>query len=51
MSKDRTAEKIRAEKARLARNAYAKKWRDNNKDKVKQYQEAYFVKLADRLGL
>lgn len=51
MDKGKTTEKSKAERARKARNAYAKAWRDKNKDKLKQYQETYFAKLADKLGL
>lgn len=39
------------EKIKKARNAYAKVWRDKNKDKIKMYQNNYFIKLADKLGL
>lgn len=42
---------IDQEKIRKGRNAYAKAWRDKNKDKIKKYQDNYFKKLADKLGL
>lgn len=35
-----------AEKAREARNAYAKNWRAMNRDKVRQYNQNYWLKKA-----
>ena len=41
-----TAEEL--EMARLAYNAKMKKWRSENKDKIKQYQQRYWVNKALR---
>lgn len=41
-----TAEEL--EMARRAYNAKMKKWRSENKDKVKQYQQRYWVNKAFR---
>lgn len=38
------------EEARKARNEYARKWRAKNKDKVKQYQDRYWQKVAKKAG-
>jgi len=38
-----------AEKARIARNAYMRKWRRQNKDKVKGYQKKHFAKKYDEM--
>ena len=32
--------------ARAARNAYARAWRARNRDKVKQYNQNYWIKKA-----
>jgi hypothetical protein len=32
------------EKIRKAKNEYLKKWRKSNKEKVKEYQDRYFLK-------
>ena len=37
------------EEARLARNAYMRQWKANNRDKVKRYRETYFQRLADKM--
>lgn len=34
------------QKAKEARRAYYRKWRKENPDKVKQYQETYWIKKA-----
>ena len=34
-----------AEKARLAHNEYARKWRARNKDKVKKYMAKHWAKV------
>ena len=31
-----------------ARKAYLKEWRRNNRDKVRQYQERYWVRRAEK---
>ena len=36
--------------ARKARNAYAREWRARNRDKVKQYNAAYWQKKAEQYG-
>lgn len=36
-------------KARKARNEYAKKWREQNKDKVRQHKERYWERQAERM--
>lgn len=36
------------EAGRLARNAYAREWRANNRDKVRQYNEDYWTRKAER---
>ena len=36
------------EEARRARNEYARQWRARNREKVKQYKETYFQRLADK---
>ena len=36
--------------ARNARNAYAREWRARNRDKVKQYNAAYWLKKAAQNG-
>ncbi|OOM16746.1 hypothetical protein [Clostridium saccharobutylicum] len=35
------------DKAKEAKRAYMKKWRKNNKDKVKEHQERYWTKKAE----
>lgn len=39
---------IAKEKARAARNAYARKWRKNNPDKVRANNERYWIRRAER---
>jgi len=36
------------EKIRLARNAYLRKWRQQNKEKVRQQQERYWARRVER---
>lgn len=36
-------------KAREARNSYMRKWRRENKEKVKRYNKAYWEKKAKKL--
>ena len=36
------------EAGRLARNAYAREWRANNREKVRQYNEGYWARKAER---
>ena len=36
------------EKARQARAAYKRKWQQENKDKVRAYQEKYWTKKAEQ---
>lgn len=38
------------EQARKARNAYAREWRAKNRDKVRQYNMAYWLKKAQDKG-
>ena len=40
--------KERENQAREARNAYARKWRALNRDKVKQYNKDYWARKAAR---
>lgn len=40
--------KEREKQAREARNAYARQWRAKNRDKVKQYNYAYWARKAER---
>lgn len=35
----------------LARRSYQKKWRENNKDKVKAANERFFKKQLDKLAV
>lgn len=35
------------DKARELKNAYAREWRKNNKDKVKEYMDKHWQKKAD----
>lgn len=37
-------------KADEARRAYFKKWRDNNRDKIKEYNTRYWEKQAEKLN-
>lgn len=37
--------------AREARRQYAKEWRKNNPDKVKQHQQRYWERKAKKRGL
>ena len=39
-----------ANQAREARNAYARAWRAKNRDKVKKYNAAYWLKKAAQNG-
>ena len=39
-------ERTANEAGRLARNAYAREWRANNREKVKQYNNTYWLKKA-----
>lgn len=39
-----------AEEARKARNQYAREWRAKNRDKVRQYNQNYWVKKAANNG-
>jgi len=43
-----TAEEL--EKAREARNQYHRKWAKENREKVREHQARYFLKLAAREG-
>lgn len=46
---ERTQQSLSAKEAgRLARNAYAREWRANNRDKVRQYNEGYWARKAER---
>ena len=36
--------------ARIARNAYLRDWRANNRDKVRQYNQNYWARKAEREG-
>ena len=36
---------------KMARRAYFKRWRDKNKDKVKEINNRYWVKKAERLDM
>lgn len=36
-----------SEKVIQIRKDYYKKWRDSNKDKIKKYQENYWIKKAE----
>lgn len=36
--------------ARIARNAYLRDWRANNRDKVRQYNQDYWARKAEREG-
>ena len=46
---ERTNQERNAKEAgRLARNAYAREWRANNRDKVRQYNEGYWARKAER---
>lgn len=36
------------DKARAARNAYKRKWYQKNKDKVRQYTEKHWNKVAEQ---
>ena len=38
----------RSEQARKAKNEYARKWRANNREKVKAAQERYWERRAER---
>lgn len=38
------------ETARQERNRYAREWRAKNKDKVKMYNEAYWLRKATSFG-
>lgn len=35
---------------RMARNAYLRDWRANNRDKVRQYNQNYWARKAEREG-
>lgn len=48
-SVDRKAKELENQ-AREARNAYAREWREKNKDKVKQYNNNYWYKKAAQNG-
>jgi hypothetical protein len=37
------------EKIRKAKNEYLKKWRKSNKEKVKEYQDRYFLKKYEEI--
>lgn len=37
------------EEAKKARNAYAKKWRENNRDKVRASMARYWIRKAEQL--
>lgn len=37
------------DRIRAARNAYARKWRANNPDKVKAAQDRYWNRVAERM--
>ena len=39
------------EEAREARRAYKREWNRRNRDKVKQYQEKYWNRIAEELQL
>jgi hypothetical protein len=36
--------------ARQERNRHLREWRANNKDKVKEYNERYWIKKAEKLA-
>jgi len=38
----------RSEQARKAKNEYARKWRANNREKVKAAQDRYWARRAER---
>lgn len=38
-----------AEKARLARNAYMRKWSKQNKEKIKEYQKRHYAKKYEEM--
>lgn len=47
--KEREIQEVRAKEAgRLARNAYAREWRANNPEKVRQYNKDYWARKALR---
>ena len=37
-----------SERARLARNAYLREWRQKNRDKVRRYAESHWERIAAR---
>ena len=39
-----------SEEAREARNAYAKNWREQNKETVRQHKERYWERQAERMN-
>ena len=46
---ERAQQNLSAKEAgRLARNAYAREWRANNREKVRQYNEDYWARKAER---
>ena len=46
MNKEELKEKELKEKARLARNRYAREYRRNNPEKIKAINERYWIKKA-----
>lgn len=44
-----TSSKQHSDMAAEARRAYYKRWRAANKDKVKQYNQAYWQRKAERM--
>lgn len=44
-----TSNKQHSDMAAEARRAYYKRWRAANKDKVRQYNEAYWQRRAERM--
>ena len=36
------------DEARQAKNEYARKWRERNREKVKQHQERYWQRIAEK---
>lgn len=37
------------EREKQARNAYLRKWRKENPDKVREYQKRWYAKIADQM--
>ena len=50
MKKQKKQQKELLQKAREMRNAYYREWRKRNPEKVKQYQENYWLKKAKEIS-